>query len=217
MSKNPRISISLDTQEKIKKLADEKNLTLRETVELLVNSYLQFDSSSLHKPLPDLNNNPDKSLPELNNNPENITYTESEKLEINKAINNSNLPYSTIVKDGTLQRVRYLNSIAKQQAELESLSDEELKDKTFKGVALHRINNMVEHIKNHNDMQGEKPNKVCLTRGIIAKLTGSNRQTINNFFDDYHIMIDDHNQKHQLTDTDNRKGKGFSFEELLGL
>lgn len=150
-------------------------------------------------------------------NAPNPEYSSSEQQEIDEAIANSGLTLEDIVKDGTLQRTRYLNSIASNQAKLVSMSNDELKRATFKGAAKYKITQAVELVMNHNNRQTEKKNKVCLTRGIIFKLTGSNRQTINKFFDDKEVMISDHNHKHQLRDTDNRKGKGFSFEELLGV
>lgn len=149
---------------------------------------------------------------------EELLALEAEELqEVTEAIKNSDCSLLEIVQAGTLQRARYLNSVSKKEYDFENLTDEELKEKPFKGVASYRINQAVEMIINHNNAQGEKANKVCLTRGIIFKLTGSNRAAINKFFDDYHIMIDDHNQKHSLTDKDNRKGKNFSFEQLLGV
>ena len=88
---------------------------------------------------------------------------------------------------------------------------------TFKGAANYRISQAIETIMIHNNNQSEKSQKVCLTKGMIFKLTGSNRETINKYFDDHEVMINDRNNKHSLTDADNRKGKGFSFEQLLGI
>ena len=151
------------------------------------------------------------TLPELEQ------YTVDERKEINDAVANSGLTLEAIIKEGTLQRARYLNSIAQQQAKLDSMSTDELKDATFKGVSRHRISQAVEKIREHNDRQTEKKNKVCITRGIVFKITGSNRSNINKFFDEYEVMISDHNHKHELTDKDNRKGKGFDFNQLLGI
>lgn len=197
-SKNPRVSVTNETKTELESLSEKLNLNLRETVEFLIENYKS------------------KAVPA----PSNIEvegYTDSEQKEINEAITNSNLPLEQIIKEGTLQRVRYLNSVATNQAKLDSMSDDEIKEATFKGAANYRINQAIERIKAHNDVQGEKDNKVCITRGMIFKLTGSNRQTINKFFDSYHTMIDDHNQKHSLTDSDNRKGKNFDYKELLGM
>lgn len=198
---NPRISVKPEDKEAILEVAAKQGLPkskLSETIKFLINFYQehhnkQTTSSSLEQ------------------------YDLAEQQEINTAITNSGLSLEAITKEGTLQRARYLNSIAKSQAKLESMSESELKESTFKGVSRHRISQAVARIKEHNDLQPEKKNKVCITRGIVFKLTGSNRQNINQFFAEYEVMISDHNQKHGLTDADNRKGKGFDFKELLGI
>ena len=137
--------------------------------------------------------------------------------EVENALTNSNSQLDVVARDGLLQRSRYLNSIADKQAQLDSMSDEEMQKATFKGAANFRIEQAIKTIIDHNDAQPEKQNKVCLTKGIVFKLTGSNRQTINKYFDEHEVMIFDHNNKHELSDRDNRKGKGFSFEQLLGV
>ena len=147
--------------------------------------------------------------------PELKQYSVAEQKEINDAVANSGLTIEAIAREGTLQRARYLNSIAESQAKLESMSTDDVKKATFKGVSRHRISQAVEKIREHNDQQTEKKNKVCITRGIVFKITGSNRSNINKFFDEYEVMIDDHNHKHELTDADNRKGKGFDLNQLL--
>ncbi len=194
----PRVSIADDSKSKLIKISKELNLSLGETVEWLIDNY-----NGINK----------------NNDLSNITreYNESEQQEIEKAIANSGLSLEAISKEGTLQRARYLNSIAESQAKLDSMSEQELKEATFRGVSRHRIAQAIEDIKNHNDKQTEKENKVCITRGIVFKITGSNRANINKYFDEYKLAINDHNHKHQLTDADNRKGKNFDFKALLGI
>ena len=140
-----------------------------------------------------------------------------EQQEVENALINSDSQLDVVARDGLLQRSRYLNSIADKQAKLESMSDEEMQKATFKGAANFRIEQAISTITDHNNNQSEKSQKVCITKGIVFKLTGSNRQTINKYFDEHEVMISDHNQKHSLTDGDNRKGKGFSFEQLLGI
>ena len=146
-----------------------------------------------------------------------FNLSSEEKQEVEKAKTNSGSELEVIARDGLLQRSRYLNSIADKQAQLESMSDEEMQKATFKGAANFKIEQAVNTITDHNNSQSSKSDKVCITKGIVFKLTGSNRQTINKWFDQHQTMIDDHNQKHSLTNADNRKGKGFSFEQLLGV
>ena len=141
----------------------------------------------------------------------------SEQQEVENALINSDSQLDEVARDGLLQRSRYLNSVADKQAQFGSMSEDEMKKATFKGAANYRIEQAIETIMNHNNNESEKSRKVCLTKGMIFKLTGSNRQTINKFFDEHEVMISDHNHKHSLTDADNRQGKGFSFEQLLGV
>ena len=148
---------------------------------------------------------------------ENFNLSSSEQLEVNNALTNSDSQLDEVAKDGILQRSRYLNSIADKQAQLESMTNKELHEATFKGAANFKIEQAVNKIIEHNNSQSEKSRKVCITKGIIFKLTKSNRQTINKWFDLHSTMIDDHNQKYRLTDADNRKGKGFDWQKLLGV
>ena len=194
----PRITITDNCKDRLTQLAKKLDLSVADTVEHLIDNYTNGES----------NNNDTIELKDYNN---------SEQEEINLALKNSGLSLKDITKTGTLQRVRYLNSVAESQAKLDSMSEEDLKKATFRGVAEHRIAQTIETIKEHNDKQAEKVYKICLTRGVVFKLTGSNRKNINEFFDKYQLMIDDHNNKHQLTPLDNRKGKLFDLKECLGV
>jgi hypothetical protein len=146
-----------------------------------------------------------------------FNLSDEQRQEVENALINSDSQLDVVAKDGLLQRSRYLNSIADKQAQLESMSAQQMQKATFKGAANFRIEQAISTTINHNNNQSEKSRKVCITKGIVFKLTGSNRQTINKYFDEHQVMISDHNYKHELTDADNRKGKGFSFEQLLGV
>ena len=200
MSDKPSISVrtSKDLKEKFIALAKEKKLNYGQLLALLLDNY-------------------EKNSASTSINHQSLKLSPDDLKEVKDAETNSGSSLLEIVQAGTLQRARYLNSVSKKESNFDNLTDEELKEKSFKGIAKYRINQAVETIINHNDRQAEKANKVCLTRGMVFKLTGSNRATINKFFDDYEVMISDHNNKHSLTDKDNRKGKNFSFEKLLGV
>lgn len=195
----PRIAISHENKPKLQDLATALDMSMGEAVDWLIENSNKISSTD------------NVTAPELEQ------YSIAEQKEIDNAIANSGLTIEAIAKEGTLQRARYLNSIAISQAKLQTMSQSELKNATFKGASRHRISQAVEKIREHNDQQTEKKNKVCITRGMVFKITGSNRSNINKFFDEYEVMISDHNHKHELTDTDNRKGKGFDFNELLGI
>ena len=199
MTKKLGCSISDEDKVLLDRLTKDLKMNQGEVIGYLLRSYNQLS-----------NREPVLSL-------ESFNLSGSEQQEVENALINSDSQIDEVARDGILQRSRYLNSIADKQAQLESMSDEEMQRATFKGAANYRIEQAIETIINHNNNQSQKSQKVCLTKGIIFKLTGSNRQTINKYFDEHEVMISDHNHKHSLTDADNRKGKGFSFEQLLGV
>ena len=193
----PRVSYSHKNKALLSKFAHERNISMGEMVDWLIENYDPIAASF------------DNAEADLK------VYSPSEQQEIDSAITNSQLSLETIAKEGLLQRARYLNSVAMYKAKLDSMSESELKESTFKGVAKHRISQAIEKIMQHNDLQTEKKNKVCITKGAVFKITNSNRQNINQFFAEYAAMISDHNHKHQLTEADNRKGKNFELKQLL--
>ena len=199
MSKKLGCTISDDDKALLDRLTKDLKMNQGEVIGYLLRSYEQLS-----------NREPVLSL-------ETFNLSGSEQQEVENALINSDSQLTEVARDGILQRSRYLNSIADKQAQLESMSDEEMQKATFKGAANFKIEQAVNTITDHNNSQSSKSDKVCITKGIVFKLTGSNRQTINKWFDLHQTMIDDHNQKHSLTDADNRKGKGFSFEQLLGV
>jgi hypothetical protein len=200
MSKKVKIGALITSQDKLilDRLTKELKMSQGDVIGHLLNSYNAVTNSDLVLSLDKFN------------------LSGSEQAEVENALTNSDSQLDVVAKDGLLQRSRYLNSIADKQANLESMSDLQMQKATFKGAANFRIEQGISTIMNHNNNESEKSRKVCLTKGIVFKLTGSNRQTINKYFDDHEVMISDHNQKHSLTDSDNRKGKGFSLEQLLG-
>ncbi len=211
------VKISKAHKEKFEKIKQSENITQGELIEKFIDIYDEYQ---------ELKNNSDKIqsgalvyediVSEVICH-QDSPFKEDEREIVEKAINKSNFFLSQIVKDGVLQRAKYLNSIAKNQPNLDSMTDAELKHQKFSGVAKHRITKAIETIKNHNDRQGKKSDKFCITKGIVAKITGSNRPAINKFFKDYQSMIDDHNHKHQLTSRDNYKGVNFDLKKALGI
>lgn len=199
MSKKLGCSISDEDKQLLDRLTKKSKKNQGELIAYLLRSYDQLSNR--------------ESVLSL----ESFNLSGSEQREVENALTNSDSQLDEVARDGLLQRSRYLNSIADKQSQLESMSESEMKTATFKGAANFRIEQAIETIMNHNNSQSEKSRKVCLTKGIVFKLTGSNRQTINKYFDEHEVWISDHNHKHSLTDSDNRKGKGFSFEQLLGI
>ncbi len=211
------VKISKTYKDKFQKIKELENITQGQLIEKLIDIYNDYQ---------ELKKNSDKiqsgelsyddiGLEVVRNQDGSIKENEIEIVE--RALKNSNFSLQQRVKDGVLQRAKYLNSIAKNQPKLDSMTDEELKQQKFSGVAEYRINQAIETIKKHNDLQGEKYQKFCITKGIVAKITGSNRPAINKFFKDYQPMIDEHNDKHQLTSRDNYKGVNFDLKKALGI
>ncbi len=202
---NERLSINIRSgyKDKIKNLAHSEDIPVGDLLIKIFEAYETGQHLEHNHPVA------------LNLNTLNIDNSLEIK-EVKDALTNSGLTLIELVKEGLLQRARYYNSIAIKQADFENLPDAILKNSTVKGAANYRIDRAVEAIKNHNNNQPETEHKVCLTKGIIFKLTGSNRQTINKYFDEHEIGIKDHNNKHGLTEDDNRKGKGFDFKALIG-
>ncbi|AFZ38401.1 hypothetical protein Sta7437_4981 (plasmid) [Stanieria cyanosphaera PCC 7437] len=201
MSKKIKLGSLINEDEKaiLDQLTKDLNMSQGEVIGYLLKNYSQLETN--------------KSSLSL----ESFSLSNLEETEVKKALTNSEMQLDEVAKDGLLQRSRYLNSIADKQAQLESMTEEQMQKATFKGAANFKIEQAINTIIEHNNAQSEKSDKVCITKGIIFKLTGSNRQSINKWFAEHELMISDHNFKHNLTDIDNRKGKGFSFEELLGV
>ena len=179
------VKISKTYKDKFQKIKESENITQGQLMEKLIDIYNDYQ---------ELKNNSDKiqsgelsyddiGLEVVRNQDGSLKENEIEIVE--RALKNSNFSLQQIVKDGVLQRAKYLNSIAKNQPKL--------------------------------DLQGEKYQKFCITKGIVAKITGSNRPAINKFFKDYQPMIDEHNDKHQLTSRDNYKGVNFDLKKALDI
>ena len=140
----------------------------------------------------------------------------SEILEVQNAESVSLQSLQAIAKDGLLQKARYINSTMGKK-DYNSMTNEELKNSTSKGSAFQRIGNMIEKVKEHNDLQPDNSDRFFLSPSLIFKLTNSNFKIVNNYFETYRNMIDDANNKYHLSDKDNRKGKGYDFKKLLGI
>jgi hypothetical protein len=153
----------------------------------------------------------------------------SEQFEALKEISqNERVEYKVIAKNALASVIKKYKTQSENIPDFESMSLAELeemintgKGRTYKGLAEARITKVVQLVIEHNDNQPEKKYKWCISPTLVAKLTGSNRQAINNFFTNHKVMIDDHNTKHSLRDLDNRKGIGGttieSLKQSLGL
>ena len=211
------VKLSKAYKEKFEKIKESENVNQGQLIENLIDSYDEYQklkSKSAQIQSRELNYD-DIGLKVVYNQDGSLKDDEIEIVA--QALENSKFSLQQIVKDGVLQRAKYLNTIAKNQPNLDSMTDAELKHQKFSGVAEHRISKAIETLKNHNERQSENSQRFCITKGIVAKITGSNRPAINKFFQNYQIMIDEHNKKYQLTSRDNYKGVNFDLKKALGI
>lgn len=201
--KRSHISITTDYMKKLEKIKKSQKIkTNKEAIEYLIDNYtkghhVEKDEINIHN-----------------------FFGSKDKLEsiklVNDALVNSGLDFKELVRESLLSKASAINKSAKKLSNLSS-DRKSLKASNIRGAADMRIEQMANRIIDHNNSQPEKINKICLSKGVIFKLTGCNRSAIDRYFNRYNISIEDHNKKHSLKSTDNRKGKNITIEKLLGL
>jgi predicted DNA-binding protein len=204
------VRMSKDSHQNLATIRKELGLTISETIDELIRVYRE--SQDLKNQLEETQNT--VAMGELSYT---ILGLDGQEIEIvQDAQKCSGQDLKMIAKDGLLQRSKYLKSTMGKK-DFESMSEDELKLTTSKGSAYYRISEAIETIKTYNDSQSEKKLKLFISPSLVFKLTGSNRKSINQFFEQYQTMINEHNSKHELTELDNRKGKGYDVKEALGI
>lgn len=214
MKDTARIEIKKEIKEKFDEITKELGKTQSDRIEALIEAY-----ESLKKENEILKNQLEVTENQIRLGE--ISYTllglnGSEIKEVQNAESVSLQSLQGIAKDGLLQKARYINSTIGKK-DYDGMSDSELRNSTSKGSANARITNMIEKIKEYNDNQPDNSTRFFLSPSLIFKLTNSNFKIINSYFETYRNMIDDANNKYQLSDRDNRKGKGYDFKKVLGI
>lgn len=214
MKDTARIEIKKEIKEKFDEITKELGKTQSDRIEALIEAY-----ESLKKENEILKNQLEVTENQIRLGE--ISYTllglnRSEIKEVQNAESVSLQSLQGIAKDGLLQKARYINSTIGKK-DYDGMSDSELRNSTSKGSANARITNMIEKIKEYNDNQPDNSTRFFLSPSLIFKLTNSNFKIINSYFETYRNMIDDANNKYQLSDRDNRKGKGYDFKKVLGI
>ncbi|CAO5069586.1 hypothetical protein MICAER10613_036990 [Microcystis aeruginosa] len=209
-----RLEITKETKQKFDEITRQLGKNQSDRIEALIEAY-----ESLKKENETLKNQLEASENRIRTGE--LSYTllglnGTEILEVQNAEKVSLQSLQSIARDGLLQKSRYINSCLGKK-DYDSMTDNELRNSTSKGSANARINNMIEKIKQYNDNQPDNSTRFFLTPSLIFKLTNSNFKIINNYFETYRNMIDDINNKYQLSDKDNRKGKGYDFKKVLGI
>ena len=209
-----RLEITKQTKQKFDEITKELGKTQSQKIEALIDAYesLKKENESLKNQL-EVTENQIK-LGELSYILLGLNGSEIKEVKDAESVSLQSL--QAIARDGLLQKARYYNSTMGKK-DYESMSDNELRNSTSKGSANARISNMIEKIKQYNDNQPDNSTRFFLSPSLIFKLTNSNFRIINNYFETYRSMIDDANNKYQLSDKDNRKGKGFDFKKMLGI
>ena len=208
-----RIEIKRETKEKFDQITKELGKTQSDRILALIESYeiLKKENETLKNQLEASENQ--IKIGELSYIL--LGLNSSEILEVKNAESVSLQSFQEIARDGVLQKARYINSCLGKN--YDGMSDNELRNSTSKGSANARISNMIEKVKEYNDLQPDNSTRFFLSPSLIFKLTNSNFKIINNYFETYRNMIDDINNKYQLSDKDNRKGKGYDFKKVLGI
>lgn len=214
MKDTARLEITKQTKQKFDEITKELGKTQSQKIEALIGAYetLKKENEMLKNQLEASENR--IKLGELSYIL--LGLNGSEILEVQNAESVSLQSLQEIARDGLLQKARYYNSTMGKK-DYDSMSDNELRNSTSKGSAFQRIGNMIEKIKQYNDNQPDNSSRFFLSPSLIFKLTNSNFKIINSYFQTYRNMIDDANNKYQLSDRDNRKGKGYDFKKLLGI
>ncbi len=213
MKETARLEIRKETKEKFDEITKELGKNQSERIEALIEAYetLKKENETLKNQL-EVSENQIR-LGELSYTLLGLNGTEI--LEVQNAENLSLQSLQAIARDGVLQKSRYINSTMKK--DYDSMTDNELRNSTSKGSAFQRITNMIQKIKEYNDNQPDNSTRFFVSPSLIFKLTNSNFKIINSYFETYRNMINDANSKYQLSDKDNRKGKGFDFKKVLGI
>lgn len=214
MKDTARLEITKQTKQKFDEITKELGKTQSQKIEALIDAY-----ESLKKENESLKNQLEVTESQIKLGE--LSYillglNGSEILEVQNAESVSLQSLQAIARDGLLQKARYYNSTMGKK-DYDSMSDNELRNSTSKGSAFQRIGNMIEKVKEYNDLQLDNSSRFFLSPSLIFKLTNSNFKIINSYFETYRNMIDDINNKYQLSDKDNRKGKGYDFKKMLGI
>lgn len=203
--KNLGTRITDEHKEKLIALCSKEDLHQGEMIQKLIDFYLSDRA--------DNSESPDSSTDKISLI-EQLELNAEETKEVQDAVINSGQELKAIAKDGLMYKAKYLNTM---QTNLGDIPKEELRSSTAKGVAAYKIEKCVEAIIEHNNNSPEPQDRVCLSKTLVQKLSGSNPRSVNKWFDEHHGLIDDHNSKYQLTHSNNRRGAGFDYFKHLNL
>lgn len=93
------------------------------------------------------------------------------------------------------------------------VGDKSLKSVT--GMGPERVKRTVEALMELNNKATNFKRRFCVTRGLVFTLCGSNRASINAYFEENEKTINSHNFKYGLLPSANRKGVGWNWHKEL--
>ena len=133
--------------------------------------------------------------------------------EINAVANASKvsgMSQESIIKSGILTRAKKVSS---EFEKTKNLSTEELKQSTFIGAGHKIIKETIDKLVMSNNAAYDNKTRVFINPSVVRSLTGCNLNSIKLVFDNYFTddknleTIDEHNQRYELTNRDNKKGR----------
>ncbi|MFL9458410.1 hypothetical protein AB0758_46265 [Tolypothrix bouteillei VB521301_2] len=151
---------------------------------------------------------------------ENLNLDTETHAIVQDALNHSGMSLADFIKQACKVYGKTLVGKATQVNDLESISTEELlnnkKLRTLPGRAEELAKRAIQALISHNDNATEKSQKWFVSPAAINLLTGSKIPLIKQVFEQYKLMISDHNIKHQLSPYDHR-GTGRDIKSEVSI
>lgn len=195
-----RFKINPELKEAFKALAEAESVKPEEMITKLMDTYQQVQSLQAQL----------KACQDAKG----LELSMLEQAEVDAAIEVSGKSEAELLKEGLLQRSKYINStMGKDFSEMKA---EERKSSTAKGLAEWRVSQIIDKLKAYNS---DSSDKVALTKSVINKFGISiNQGAIVAFFSKHQASIDEyHNAEGIDAKKANYKGKGFDWGKLIDI
>lgn len=139
-----------------------------------------------------------------------LGFNQDEISAVVEASKISGMSQESIIKSGILTRAKKVSS---EFEKTKNLSTEELKQSTFIGAGHKIIKETIDKLVVSNHAAYDNKTRVFINPSVVRSLTGCNLNSIKQVFDNYFTddkfleTIDEHNQRYELTNRDNKKGR----------
>jgi hypothetical protein len=151
-----------------------------------------------------------------------FSFTKEEEEIMGKAIN-LGIDQNKVFKMALVAAAK--KELALAEFDVSNMTDELLFDpeghvadkslKSVTGMGPERVKRTVKALMDLNNEATTFKRRFCVTRGLVFTLCGSNRASINAYFDENEKAIDSHNDKYGLLPSANRKGVGWNWHKEL--